>query len=39
VTASRVLNDGYFHWSFQTDRGNRYDMKSFTITYQVGVLR
>jgi flagellar hook assembly protein FlgD len=39
VTASLVLNDGYFHWSFQTDRGNRYDVKSFTITYQVGVLR
>jgi hypothetical protein len=39
VEAPRVLIDGEFHWGFQTSRGNRYDVKSFTVTAQVGVLR
>jgi flagellar hook assembly protein FlgD len=39
VPASQVLNDGYVHWGFQTGSGNRYDVKSFTITYRADVLR
>jgi hypothetical protein len=26
-------------WGFQADRGNRYDVKSFTLTYRADVLR
>jgi len=36
---SKVVKDGYVQWGFQADSGNRYDVKSFTLTYEVGVLR
>jgi hypothetical protein len=36
---SLVVEDGDVSWGFQTDRGNRYDVKSFTITYKADVLR
>ena len=39
VKGSRVVDDGDVSWGFQTDRGNRYDVKSFTITYKADVLR
>ena len=39
VKGSRVVKAGDVSWGFQTDRGNRYDVKSFTITYRADVLR
>jgi len=39
VKGSRVVDGGYVSWGFQADRGNRYDVKSFTITYKADVLR
>jgi hypothetical protein len=39
LPASQVVKDRYVSWGFQTDRGNRYDVKSFTITYRSDVLR
>lgn len=39
VKGWRVVDDGVVSWGFQTGRGNRYDVKSFTITYRADVLR
>jgi len=39
VKGSKVVDGGYVSWGFQADRGNRYDVKSFTITYRADVLR
>jgi hypothetical protein len=36
---SAVVKGGYVLWGFQADRGNRYDVKSFTLTYRADVLR
>lgn len=39
VKGSAVVDGGYLSWGFQADRGNRYDVKSFTITYKADILR
>lgn len=39
LAGSKVVKAGYVSWGFQADRGNRYDVKSFTITYKADVLR
>jgi len=36
---SRVVDKGHVEFGFQTDSGNRYDVKSFTVAYEVGLLR
>jgi flagellar hook assembly protein FlgD len=40
VPGSDVVGSGrYVYWGFRTNGGNRYDVKSFTVTYRAKVLR